>query len=374
MYVYQKEYLKYNLQFFAKEGPGGEKTEDATTKKLSDAREEGQVAKSTELITATSLMSLFLMLKLYIGTMGNKFMESFLTFYNKIPELSKNEFNVATANSLFVNIVLSTAIIALPLFISAFVVSFIVNILQVKWKFTTKPLRPKFDKLDPIKGTKKMLSFDKLMELLKSVLKVIVMCYVVYDALKDEWGLLINLYEIPLGNAIALIGTTIINLGLKISILFLMIGFADVFYQRMKFKKDMKMTKQEVKDEFKQSEGDPQVKGKIKAKMRESSQRRMMQALPQADVVITNPTHLAVALKYENDSSTAPIVIAKGADYVAGKIKEIARENKIEIVENKPLARMLYYNVDIDQEIPQELYQMVAEVLAYVYGLKNNES
>lgn len=374
MYVYQKEDLKYNLQFFAKEGPGGEKTEDATTKKLSDAREEGQVAKSTELITATSLMSLFLMLKLYIGTMGNKFLESFLTFYNKIPELAKNEFNVATANSLFVNIILSTAIIALPLFISAFVVSFIVNIFQVKWKFTTKPLRPKFDKLDPIKGIKRMLSFDKLMELLKSVLKVIVMCYVVYDALKDEWNLLLNLYEIPLGNAITLIGTTIIDLGLKISILFLIIGFADLFYQKMKFKKDMKMTKQEVKDEFKQSEGDPQVKGKIKAKMRESSQRRMMQALPQADVVITNPTHLAVALKYENDSSTAPIVIAKGADYVAGKIKEIARENKIEIVENKPLARMLYYNVDIDQEIPQELYQMVAEVLAYVYGLKNNVS
>ena len=135
----------------------------------------------------------------------------------------------------------------------------------------------------------------------------------------------------------------------------------------------MKMTKQEVKDEFKSTEGDPHIKGKIRSKMREASQRRMMQSVPEADVVITNPTHLAVALKYDRDSSSAPIVVAKGADYVAQKIKEIAREHKVEIVENKPVARMLYYNVDVDQEIPPELYQTVAEILAYVYGLKQQQ-
>lgn len=366
--------LKYNLQFFAKEGPGGEKTEDATTKKLNDAREEGQVARSTELITSTSLMTLFLILKIFTGFIGTKFLESFRIIFYKIPVLAKTEFNVATANALFVDILLQIIIISAPIFISAFVVAALVNLMQVKWKPTTKPLKPKLDKIDPLKGFKRIISMEKILDLLKSTLKVGFMFYVVYDALKDEWATLLNLYDIPLNQAIELIGTIIIDLGLKISTFFLIVGFADLFYQKIKFKNDMKMTKQEIKDEFKQSEGDPQIKGKIRSKMREASQRRMMQALPQADVVITNPTHLAVAIKYDKDSSQAPVVIAKGADYMALKIKEIARENKIEIVENKPLARMLYYNVDLDSEIPNELYQMVAEVLAYVYGLKNKVS
>lgn len=364
-------YMKYNLQFFAKDGPGGEKTEDATTKKLGDAREEGQVARSTELITATSLLTLFLILKIFTGFIGTKFLEFFRVIYYRIPVLSKTEFNVTTAHSLFRDALLQIIIISIPVFISVFTVAVLVNVMQVKWKPTTKPLKPKFDKIDPMKGLKKIISIDKLIDLLKSVIKIGFMFYVVYDALKDEWSTLLTLYDIPLNQAIELIGTIIIDLGLKISIFFLMVGFADLFYQKYKFKNDMKMSKQEIKDEFKQSEGDPQIKGKIKNKMREASQRRMMQALPQADVVITNPTHLAVAIKYERDSNSAPIVIAKGADYVAIKIKEIAKENKIEIVENKPLARMLYYNVDIDSEVPNELYQMVAEVLAYVYGLKN---
>jgi flagellar biosynthetic protein FlhB len=173
-----------------------------------------------------------------------------------------------------------------------------------------------------------------------------------------------------LEQAILLIGDLVLDLGLRISMIFLVIGFADLLYQKMKFKKDMRMTKQEVKDEFKNSEGDPLIKNKIRAKMREVSQRRMMQALPTADVVITNPTHLAAAIKYDKATSEAPILIAKGADILAQKIKEVAKENKIEIVENKPLARMLYYNVELGAEIPPELYQMTAEVLAYVYGLK----
>lgn len=163
----------------------------------------------------------------------------------------------------------------------------------------------------------------------------------------------------------------VISLGMQISSVFLVIGFADLFYQRMKFKKDMKMSKKEVKDEWKNAEGDPHIKGKIKSKMLEASRRRMMSAIPNADVVITNPTHFAVALQYDRESGAAPVVVAKGADFMAQKIKDIAKENKVEIVENKPLARMLYFNVEIDQEIPQELYQMVAEILAYVYRIKN---
>ena len=166
-------------------------------------------------------------------------------------------------------------------------------------------------------------------------------------------------------------GTLIINTGIKISIVYLVIGLADFIYQKHKFNEDMKMTKQEVKDEYKNTEGDPQIKGRQRRKMQEVSQKRMMQDVPKADVVITNPTHFAVALKYEGEVSSAPVVLAKGEDYLAQKIKEVARENKIEIVENKPLARMLYHNVDVGAEIPPELYQAVAEVLAAVYKAKN---
>ena len=185
-----------------------------------------------------------------------------------------------------------------------------------------------------------------------------------------SWVYLVKFYGMPLNQAIEAIGNIVINMGLKISLVFMIVAFVDLIYQRRKFNNDIKMTKQEVKDEYKNAEGDPQIKGKIRSKMREASQRRMMQDVPKADVVITNPTHFAVAIKYDASTGSAPIVLAKGADYVAQKIKEIARENKVEIVENKPLARMLYANVDIGQEVPPELYQAVAEVLAMVYKMQ----
>ena len=192
----------------------------------------------------------------------------------------------------------------------------------------------------------------------------------IYNYIKDKAEYLFFLYDMPLLQALRLVGDFVINLGIRISIVYIVIAVADFIYQKVKFKKDMMMTKQEVKDEYKQQEGDPQVKGKIRAKMREVSQRRMMQALPQADVVITNPTHYAVAIKYDPEQYDAPIVLAKGEDYLAQKIKEVAREHNVEIVENKPLARMLYANVDVGQLVPPELYQAVAEVLAFVYQLK----
>ena len=174
----------------------------------------------------------------------------------------------------------------------------------------------------------------------------------------------------PLIQAINLAAETVVDLGIRISAVYMIIALADFVYQKVKFNNDMKMTKQEIKEEYKQQEGDPQIKGQIRQKMRDASRRRMMQELPQADVVITNPTHYAVAIKYDPEVADAPVVIAKGEDYMAARIKEVARENKIEIVENKPLARMLYANVDIGQTIPPELYQAVADVLAFVYHLK----
>ena len=223
---------------------------------------------------------------------------------------------------------------------------------------------------NPINGFKRIFSKDSIFELVKSILKIFVIVYVAYTSIRGHAQDIFILYEIPLMQAIMLCGTVIINAGLKISLVYLVIGLADFIYQKYRFNEDMKMTKQEVKDEFKNTEGNPEIKGRQRQRMREASRRRMMQDVPKADVVITNPTHFAVAIKYDAETSKAPVVLAKGEDYLAQKIKEAAREHHIEIVENKPLARMLYANVDIGQEIPPELYQAVAEILAMVYNMR----
>lgn len=365
--------LKYNLQFFAKDGPGGEKTEPATQKKLEDARKEGQVAKSREIANGLGLLALFLVLKFWVGNMGIQFLSIFNMFYEKIPGVVtfwNGDMPQRDIGVLFQNMIFEVLIILAPIMIVAVLIAFISDVAQVKWRPTAKPLQPKFSKLNPISGFKRFFSVNAIVELIKSIAKIGLIIFICYSYLEDKWRLLYYLYDMPLMQALQLIAELVTDLGIRVSALYMIIALADYIYQRVKFAKDMRMTKQEIKDEYKQQEGDPQVKGKIRQKMREVSQRRMMQALPQADVVITNPTHYAVAIKYEPEVLDAPIVIAKGEDYLAARIKEVAKENKIEIVENKPLARMLYANVDIGQAIPPELYQAVAEVLAFVYHLK----
>ena len=253
-------------------------------------------------------------------------------------------------------------------------VAFIGDLMQVKWKPTAKPLKPKLSKLDPTKGLKRLFSLNSVVELIKSLIKIAFIGVICYTYLKQKVFLIYNFYDITLMNAVALIGNTIIDLGIRISAIYIAIAGADFGYQKWKFHKDMMMSKQEVKDEYKNSEGDPQVKGKIKQKMMEASRRRMMQELPKADVVITNPTHYAVAIKYDPAERDAPYVIAKGEGYLAQKIKEIAKENNIQLYENKPVARMLYHNVEIGESVPPELYQAVAEVLAFVINLKKEKS
>lgn len=361
--------IEYDLQFFAKDGPGGEKTEPATSKKLNDVRKEGQVAKSKEIIMAVTLMALFIIIKVYVGNMGEKFISSFKEFYNSfelIVNSSSEGLSMKLAAESVKNIFVDTLNIVFPIFLVAVVIAILGNTLQQRWMVTAKPLAPKFSKLNPINGFKRLFSFKQLFELIKSVAMMLVIAYVVYTTVKDKMNLLLTFYDVTLYRALALTGDAIIDLGIKISGIFLVIGFVDLVYQRIKFKQDTMMTKQEVKDEFKNTEGDPQVKGQIRRRMQEISRRRMMQQLPEADVVITNPTHFAVALKYEPNSGMAPVVIAKGADYLAFQIREKAKECNIEIVENKPLARILYNNVDIGMEIPPELYQAVAEILARV--------
>lgn len=372
----EKQYffLEYNLQWFAKDGEGGEKTEPATAKKLKDARDEGQVAKSKELSAAIDLIALFLVLKGFISYIGDNLINIFPVIYKKMPDIindSAGGMSIFSATTVVNNVMLVILKILAPVFIIGVLCCILINIFQVGWKVTTKPMRPKASKINPLSGFKRIFSKDSLFELVKSIAKIVLIAYVAYSSIKDHQNELFLLYDIPLMQVVILIGTIVIDAGLRISLVYLVVGITDWLYQKHKFKEDMKMTKQEVKDEYKNTEGNPEIKGRQRSKMREASQRRMMQNLPTADVVITNPTHLSVAIKYDADKNSAPVVIAKGEDYLAMKIREIARENNIEIVENKPLARMLYANVDIGAEVPPELYQAVAEVLAFVYSLKN---
>jgi flagellar biosynthetic protein FlhB len=365
--------LRYNLQFFAQDGPGGEKTEPATSKKLTDARKKGQVVKSREIANCTGLLALFVLLKIMIGYIGEQLLGLFPSFYGHIATVTNfpgGTIPERDMSIMFQNMVIAVLRVGGIIFAIAFAVAFLSEYVQVGWTITGEPLQPKFNRFNPISGFKRMLSANSIVELVKSLAKLGLIMYICYDFLKDKAELLFLLYDMPLMQAIMLMGETVLDLGIRIAIVYAIIAAADYIYQKVKFNRDMKMTKQEVKDEYKQSEGDPQIKGKIRNKMREASRRRMMQDLPKADVVITNPTHLAVAVWYDRDGAQAPVVIAKGEDYLAARIREKAKEYQIEIVENKPLARMLYANVDIGQAIPQELYQAVAEVLAYVYKVQ----
>lgn len=365
--------LQYNLQWFAKDGPGGEKTEPATAKKLKEAREEGQVAKSKELTAAFDLIVLFLVLKVFISMIGEGFVNVFNYTYKMIPDLLKQyamDVSAQSVTGFFIEICKQMLSISWPFFVFGFTITLIISIMQVGWKVSGKPLQPKLDRFNPVNGFKRMFSKDSLFELVKSIIKIAVIIYIAYSSIKDHANDLFILYDISLWQAVALCGDIIINTGFKISLVYLVVGLADFVYQKFRFNEEMKMTKQEVKDEYKNTEGNPEIKGRQKQRMRDASRRRMMQDVPKADVVITNPTHLAIAIKYDPEENRAPIVLAKGEDYLAQKIKELAKESNVEIVENKPLARMLYANVDVGGEIPPELYQAVAEILAMVYNMR----
>lgn len=368
-----KPLIEYNLQFFAEDANGAEKTEQPTAKKLDDARKEGQVAKSQEIATAFSLLAFFILLRLMYGFIGTNFEQIFGRVYNNIPNVARTYdgfLPVQYIRSILNNALLTMLLICSPFFATGFLVAFLCDLVQVGFKPTGKPLQPKLSKLNPISGMKKIFSTRKLFDLAKSILKLAVMAIVIISFFNGRTESLFLLYDMPLRQAIGLMGSLIIELGIRIAAAYMVIAFADLIYQRRKFTKDMMMTKQEVKDEFKNSEGNPEIKGAQKRRMMQASRRRMMQAIPQADVVITNPTHYAVAIKYDAAVSDAPIVVAKGSDYLAQRIKEIAKENNVEIVENKPLARMLFANVEVGEMVPPELYKAVAEVLAYVYHLK----
>lgn len=268
---------------------------------------------------------------------------------------------------LFTKIIL----VVLPMLLVSMVIGIITNVVQVGWVVSAKPLMPKFSKLNPINGFKRIFSLKAIVELFKSLAKFTLILYVVYNIVKKEIGFLPMVFTLTPAQILAYGSDLIVKIGVNVGAMYMFIAGIDYAYTKYKHNKDLKMSKQEIKEEYKQAEGDPHVKGKIRAKMREASMRRMMQDLPSADVIITNPTHYAVAIKYDKEKGNAPIVTAKGADHLAKRIREKAAEFEIEIVEDKPLARTLYANCEVGEEIPPELYKAVAEILAYVYKLKD---
>ncbi|UZQ86923.1 flagellar biosynthesis protein FlhB [Thermoclostridium stercorarium] len=241
---------------------------------------------------------------------------------------------------------------------------------QVGSLFTTEPLKPKLSRINPINGVKRIFSLRGLIELLKAILKIIIIGVVAWKSIQAETNNIARLMNLDLLQAAGYIVSTSINVAIKICLCMVAIAVLDFLYQWWQYERDLRMTKQEVKEEYKETEGNPETKQRIRSKMREISTRRMLSEVPKADVVITNPTHYAVAILYDADKAPAPVVIAKGQDYIAMRIKEVAKEHGVEIVENREVAQALYKNVEIGQQIPPELYQAVAEILAFVYRLK----
>ena len=361
--------VKLNLQLFASGAGGGDKTEKATPKKRQDARKKGQVFQSREMSSAMVLMFVFIGLRIFGRDMYYQIMEftrKVLTEYPKIDDLYMPD--------ILLRVFIDSIIVFLkavgPVLIIAIVTGLIVSYAQVGFLFTLETMKPKFDRINPFSGFKRIFSMRSIVELFKALLKITIVGYVGYSYINGQAASIMSLMDTELINIAAYIGLTSLNLAIRICAVLIILGVFDFVYQWWEHEKNLKMTKQEVKEEYKQTEGNPEIKSKIRQKQRQMSMRRMMQEVPKADVIITNPTHFACALKYDAAVSPAPTLIAKGQDYLALRIKEIARESKVEIVENKLLARSLYDHVELGQSIPSELYQAVAEVLAFVYSLK----
>lgn len=344
-----------------------ERTEQPTAKKLQKAREKGQVPKSQEVSSAFIILTGAAVLLAAGPWIFGSLMDLMQGIFQQLGTLNTQKESIRTLLAdLFVRFLIITA----PILISVAVVGIAANLAQVGFLFTLEPFSPKLSKFNPITGAKKFVSLRSLMELIKSMLKILYIGGIAWLVLRGEMEALPSLMEMSVGQIVSFIGIVSLKVMFYVSLAMLVLAAIDFTYQRWQHNKDLKMTKQEVKDERKQTEGDPKVKSRIRQVQREMAARRMMAAVPDADVIITNPTHIAIAIKYKSGEMFAPQIVAKGAGLIAERIKGIALENNIPVVENKPLARTLFKTTEINDFVPADLYRAVAEVLAYVYRLK----
>ena len=345
----------------------GEKTEKATPKRKRDAREKGQVFKSVEVISAFSLIVIFGVLKIFGKSIAENAENMMRVFFSgNIPEV----LNGAAAAEALSTAIQYLLIITAPILIAAFFCGLVFNLVQVGFNFTTKAIEPKLSKISMAEGFKRIFSQRTLIDLVKSMIKIVLLVWVAYGEYRKRMGMFPSLMGQDLAYAIPAAMDILLSVALKLGIAFAIFAPFDYMYQRWKYNKDLMMTKEEVREEYKLTEGNPQTKSRISQKQRQMSRMRMIQAVKEADVVITNPTHYAVALSYKESENKAPVVVAKGKDYLAQRIKEEAREQRVEIVENRQVARSLYFFCEVGDEVPEDLYKAVAEILAYVYRLK----
>ena len=347
---------------------GGDKTEEPTAKKKRDAKKKGNVAKSKEVTTAMTLLATLII----IYTMSDFIILEIKNFISDFLSIGlKTDINISVLNKLGMKLLIAFMKIFLPIGLLIMVFGIIGNLIQTGLMFVGEGLKPQISKLNPINGFKNMFSLKALGNLVKSIVIIVVLFNIGYSFLEKNFEGIIKSGDIYLPFLLDTIIELIKGLLGRICLAVVVIAIIDYVYQRYTHNKELKMTKQEVKEEYKQMEGDPHIKGKIKQKQREMANQRMMQSVPSAAVIVTNPTHISIAIRYERGKDTTPVVVAKGADNIAFKIREIAKEHDIPIIENKPLARLIYKEVEINQEIPEEMYQAVAEVLVAVYKIKN---
>lgn len=347
-----------------------DKTEEATPKKKSESRKKGQLPRSKDVGLAFTLLICTLVISLFSGFIAGNFKSDMIYFLSSD---YKQEITDISAKNYGMFVMLRMAMGIFPVVIPIMVGGVVASLMQTGFLLTGEPLKPSLGKLNPLKGIKNMFSKRSLLELVKNLIVISIIGYLAYDFVMANYKSILSMGNVYFPSLGLEIKNLVMGIFTKITMLMIVLAIIDYVLQRRIFSKEMRMSKQEVKEEFKQMEGDPQVKGKIKQKQREMATRRMMQAVPDATVVITNPTHIAIALKYEEGGMNVPKVTAIGADNIAIKIKEIAKDNDIPIIENKPLARAIYDTLDIGSEIPGEMYQAIAEILALVFKMKKQK-
>ena len=344
-----------------------DKTEEATPKKKSDARKKGQIAKSKDVGIALTTIATLLVIMTLSDKIVNNFKEIIIYYLSNVGsmELTDGLLKSIASNS-FTKFASTVVLVVIPIMVAGIVAS----LMQTGFLLTGEPLKPSLKKLNPLNGIKNMFSNKSAFDLLKNLLVVTIVTYIGYSYMKDNYNDILHISTLNVSSIGSEIKQIVVGLFTKIVILLIVLAATDYFIQFRFHNKELRMSKQEIKDEYKQMEGDQQVKAKIKQKQRAMITQGMMNAVGDATVVITNPTHIAVAIKYEDGQNNAPKLVAKGIDHLAIRIKEKAKENDVPIIENKPLARMIYKEVELDREIPQEMYQAVAEILVAIYKMK----
>lgn len=350
--------------------PGDSKTEKATPKKRRDERKKGNIFLSQDAIAVATLFGSTLMLKvLFIGTVTAIF-EIFYYCFARAGALAAGEADIAL-DEILTQCVVTFAKTVGPLLLVTAATAILATFAQTRMLVAPQLIKPKFSRINPMQGFKRLFSMRSVVEAVKGIIKITVLLYLIYICLRGMIDDSASFLYMDVNDSCEYLFKSIFSLMLKIAFAFLILAGADYMYQWWEYERQMKMSKQEIKEEYKQTEGDPQVKGRIKELQRKMAQSRMMQKVPEADVVIRNPTHFAVALRYKPGKDSAPVVLAKGQDELAKRIVTVAEEHSISVIENVPLARALYARAELDREIPPEFYSAVAEVLVFLYKLNS---